>query len=188
MKLPVRRLKTFRRKHGRSVATISAYAIMTIVLILLLVLLKKILFFMLLAAFTGTLVFLINRVRSPFDLSPAFFGTVVIMHFYGPWHAVVFLLLASAIPSVIAGGTIDFISLFSLSSLLLVSSLVFLTGLSLPYVLILVVMYAALAFTITLFLDEPGKAIATFAVLLGVNSAYFITLGDAVTGLGNLLT
>ena len=187
MKFPGRIMR-FRKRYGRRIATLSAYALMGILLILTVVLLKKVLFFILLAGLTGITVFLINRVRMPFDLSPAFFGTVMVMHFYGPWHAVLFLVLASAIPSVVAGGIIDFIGILSMLSLLLISSLVFLTGTGLPYALILVAAYAAVAFVITLSLDEPGKALATFAVLLGVNSAYFIALGSPLMVLGDSLT
>lgn len=188
MKFSAFRSASFRKKYGRRIAAISVYVLTGILLILIAFFLKKILFFIVLAAVTGITVFLINRARIPFDLSPVFLGTVMIMHFYGPWHAVLFLLVSSAIPSAIAGSAIGLTGILSMLSLLLVSSLVFLTGTGLSYALILVLTYTAVASVITLALEEPGKAIATFAVLLGVNSAYFIALWDPLIRLGGILT
>ncbi|MAG15821.1 hypothetical protein CMO88_02055 [Candidatus Woesearchaeota archaeon] len=179
------KLKNFQKKHRKRIVRNSSYLLF---FSLALFLLKDILFLILLTAATGIVAFIINRLRVPFDLSPIFFGSVIIMHFYGVWHVMLFLLFASIIPSVLAGSVIDFISILSLVSILLVSFLVAVTTLNFPYVLILIVLYAVVASLITFALsNELGKALATFIVLLSVNIAYFIALSKPILAIGNIM-
>ena len=185
MKLSLLQLADFQKKHRKRIITASFYLLLLAVGLFLL---KNIIFFLLLTTVTGVIVFLVNRLRIPFDLSPIFFGSVMVMHFYGVWHVILFLFFASVIPSILGGSTIDFISILSLSSIVLVSFLVFLTTPELPFVLITVVVYTIITFFITLGLtNELGRAGATLIVLLGVNSMYFIALGKVIINLGNVM-
>ena len=163
----------------------STYAVVALLFFLFL---KSLAFFFFLTALTAVIAFAINRLRSPFDVSPVLFCGVLVMHFYGPWLLAVFWLFGSILPSVLGGGSAGIASFISLLSLLLASSLVFLTTPYLPFVLVAVAVYSAMAFFITLLLGSGrGNALATFFVTFGVNAAYFIALGNVVIDLGNFL-
>ena len=162
-----------------------AYAVAALLLFLFL---KSLMFFFFLTAVTAIMAFAINRLHSPFDVSPVVFCGVLVMHFYGPWFLAVFWLFGSLLPSVFGGSSPGINSFISLISLLLSSSLVFLTTPHLPFVLIVVAVYAILTFLIILALGNgQGNAIATFFVIFGVNALYFIALGDFFIALGNFL-
>ena len=170
----------------KKLALFLAYAVAALLFFLFL---KGFLFFFLLTAVTAIIAFAINRLHSPFDVSPVLFCGVLVMHFYGPWFLAVFWLFGSILPSVFGGSSLGISSFITLISLLLASSLVFLTTLHLPFVLIVVCVYSVLTFFITLALGGgQGNAIATFFVIFGVNAAYFIFLGNSAIGLGNFLT
>lgn len=160
-----------------------------VVALLLFLFLKSLVFFFFLTALTAIMSFAINRLHSPFDVSPVLFCGVLVMHFYGPWLLAVFWLFGSILPSALGGGSVGIASFISLLSLLLASSLVFLTTPHLPFVLAVVAAYSVMAFFITLVLGSgKGNALATFFVVFGVNAAYFIVLGNVVIALGNFLS
>lgn len=168
---------------------LALFILYTVIVLLLFLFMNRLVFFVFLTALTAVIAFAINRLHSPFDVSPVLFCGVLVMHFYGPWLLAVFWLFGSILPSVFGGGSVSIASLISLLSLLLASSLVFLTTPNLPFVLAVIASYSAMAFFITLvFGNGRGNAISTFFVTFGVNVVYFIILGNILTALGSILT
>ncbi|MBI2663735.1 hypothetical protein HYX10_00130 [Candidatus Woesearchaeota archaeon] len=139
--------------------------------------LRNILIYALITLATGIIVYAINKVKSPYDFSPVFIGSLIVMHHYGIWHVLLFLLLASIIPSMLAGSMIDIVSVLALTSIALISMLSAATGASTPSLFAMIGLYAATVFIINAALSSPGKAAATSAVSIAVNTAYFLLLG-----------
>ena len=178
-------LQNLLNKHGKRLYLASFYLLFAVIALLLL---RNLLFFLVLTILTGAVVFIINRLRSPFDLSPIFFSSVVLMHFYDARYVIAFLFLASVFPSILGGSTADFISFLSLLTIFLISYFSAFFPLELPYTIILAAVYALSAFFIIFTLTkEPGKALATFLVLLAVNMAYFTAFTNIFLTVGNII-
>lgn len=151
--------------------------------------LKGALLFLLLLVITATTVYVINRFSSPFDISPLFFATVAVMHFYGLKYAVIFVFLASVIPSLMAGSVINVVGFASLSFVLLIAYFGTATaGFGQQAGVLLSLVYSAVAFAIIqLTTGDFGKAASSLAVLAVINALYFIVLTELVLQLGNAL-
>ncbi|MBN2422716.1 hypothetical protein JXB41_05795 [Candidatus Woesearchaeota archaeon] len=105
---------------------ITVFLILLVSILLIPVLIRaysRLLFFIFAVIISATMTFFLNRFKSPVDFSPVFFFMIFISTEFGFGCSIIFYLLASLTPSLIAGGKVEmptfmFMSVFFMLSFL----------------------------------------------------------------------
>lgn len=133
---------------------------------------------------SGAIVFILSYARSPIDISPVFFLMMIISLKYGFFYAVLFVIIASLVPDLFAGGEVTPGTFLFMGSFIILAFLArMFSGYGIvPLGIGLTLINLVVAFFVQFAEDNPGGFIFSI-VHAGVTIFYFVALGGFLMNL-----